>query len=100
MSETNYVLELSNEAYDDLVNIQNYTYKNYGEAKWTDYGYDLDEAMIHILHNPLSGHTRDDVPSGYQTWAVNEHVMIYRIEKEVVYLVRILHGKMDFRFQF
>ena len=57
MSEINYVLELSNEAYDDLINIQNYTYKNYGEAKWADYGLSLDEAMIHILHNPLSGHT-------------------------------------------
>jgi len=100
MSETNYVLELSDKAYDDLINIQNYTYKNYGEAKWKDYGHDLDKAMIHILHNPLSGYVRDDVPLGYQTWVVNEHIMVYRIEKEIVYLVRVLHGKMDFRFQF
>jgi len=100
MSEANYVLELSEEAYDDLINIQSYTYTNHGEAKWQSYSHDLDKAMAHILRNPFSGHARDDIPSGYQAWSVNEHVMIYRVENKTVYLVRVLHGKMDFRFQF
>lgn len=56
--------------------------------------------MIHILNSPFSGHARDDAPSDYQAWNVNEHVMIYRVENKTVYLVRVLHGKMDFRFQF
>jgi toxin ParE1/3/4 len=100
MSEPEYVLELSEEAYDDLINIQNYTYINHGETKWQNYSHDLDKAMSHILNHPFSGHVRDDVPSGYQAWGVNEHVMIYRVENKTVYLVRVLHGKMDFRFQF
>ncbi|MCK5374314.1 MAG: type II toxin-antitoxin system RelE/ParE family toxin [Alphaproteobacteria bacterium] len=100
MSEVNYVLELSNEAYDDLINIQNYTYECYGEAKWKDYGQDLNAAMTHIMRNPLSGHARDDVPSGYQAWNVSEHVMICRIENKTIFLIRVLHNKMDFRFQF
>ncbi len=32
--------------------------------------------------------------------AVREHVMIYRIENKSIYLVRVLHGKMNFTFQF
>mgnify|MGYP006445559695 CR=1 FL=1 len=56
--------------------------------------------MQHIQQHPLTGHHREDMPSDYVAWAVNEHVMIYRIEGQTIYLVRVLHGKMDFRFQF
>jgi len=100
MSDHNYVLELSEEAYDDLLNIQNYTFDHYGEDGWNKYGFDLDNAMQHIQNHPFSGHARKDIPSAYQAWSVKEHVMIYRIEEETVYLVRVLHSKMDFRFQF
>ena len=100
MSQIDYILELSEEAYDDLVNIQNYTYLNHGETIWSTYGHDLDTAMSHISKNPFSGHAREDIPSGYQAWNINEHIIIYRIENETIYLVRVLHGKMDFRFQF
>lgn len=100
MSNPNYVLKLSEEAYDDLINIQNYTFTRYGEDGWIKYGYDLDEAMQHIESHPDSGHHRKDIPPNYQAWAVKEHVMIYRIEDNIIYLVRVLHSKMDFRFQF
>ena len=100
MSKSKYALELSQEAYDDLVSIQNYTYSEFGENQWKKYGHDLDQGMIHILNYPLLGHRRDDVPEPYITWPVREHVMIYRVEGQTIYLVRVLHAKMDFRFQF
>jgi len=43
---------------------------------------------------------RPDIPDGYQALAVREHVMIYRIENKTIYLVRSLHSKMNFTFQF
>ena len=95
-----YILELSDEAYDDLINIQNYTYGQYGETMWHEYGTDLDKGMAHILEHPFSGHIRNDLPDGYQALVVREHVMIYRMEDKTIYLVRILHGKMNFTFQF
>ena len=100
ISNPEYTLALSDEAYDDLVNIQNYTYGRYGENQWQEYGADLDKDMTHILKNPLSGHTRNDLPDGYQAWIVREHVMIYRVEDKIIYLVRVLHSKMNFTFQF
>jgi toxin ParE1/3/4 len=100
MSDHKYVLKLSLEAYDDLVDIQNYTYQEYGENQWLKYGDDLEQGMNHILNHPFSGHTREDIPKDYLVWPVREHLLIYRIELEVVYLVRILHERMDFRFQF
>ncbi|MBV6645244.1 MAG: type II toxin-antitoxin system RelE/ParE family toxin [Cyclobacteriaceae bacterium] len=99
MSNLKCTLELSAEAYDDLVDIQNYT-TTHGEKQLRKYEELLDKAMIHILEHPLSGHMRDDVPDGYLTWNVGEHVIIYRIEQLVLYIVRALHGKMNFTFQF
>lgn len=100
MSEDRHVLELSQEAYDDLVSIQHYTYEMYGEDQWYKYGQILDEAIAHILHYPYSGHKREDVPIGYLSWPVKEHILIYRIDGHIIYLVRVLHARMDFRFQF
>lgn len=100
MSENNDRLKISDEAYDDLVNIQNYTYQNYGESGWKDYGDALDAAITHIMLHPHSGYGREDIPPGYQVWNVKEHVMVYRVEGGEIYLVRVLHNKMNFRFQF
>lgn len=99
-SSRKFKLEISDEAYDDLVHIQNYTYSLHGEDRWAAYGRDLDRALQHILEHPLSGHCRADIPDLYMAWAVNEHIMIYRIEDAIIYLIRVLHKKMDFRFQF
>ncbi len=63
-------------------------------------GRDLDNGMAHIIQNPQSGHKRDDVPEGYFVWTVREHIMIYRIAGETIYLVRILHGRMNFKLHF
>ena len=83
-----------------MVAIQQYTFQEYGETKWQSYGDDLNQALNHILQHPLSGHVRNDIPNGYLAWSVRSHIMIYRIEGEVIYLVRVLHQRMDFRFQF
>lgn len=100
MSSPEYHLELSAEAYDDLLNIQNYTFTEFGESGWLKYGRELDVAMQQIQMHPNAGHSRDDIPSDYLAWVVNEHVMIYRIKEQTIYLVRVLHAKMNFRFQF
>ncbi|HEY8513395.1 MAG TPA: type II toxin-antitoxin system RelE/ParE family toxin [Cyclobacteriaceae bacterium] len=100
MSSRKYTLLLTAEAQDDLTNIQNYTYFTYGEKQWKKYGHDLKKGLAHIRDFPLSGTKRPDLPEGYLAWPVNEHVLIYRIETKTIYLVRVLHVRMDFRFQF
>ncbi len=99
-SSPEYTLEISDEAYDDLVHIQHYTYSVYGEDRWRAYGRDLDKALRHITNHSLSGHIRNDMPEIYRAWSVNEHIMVYRPEGRIIYLIRVLHSKMDFRFQF
>ncbi len=99
-SDHKYALELSEEAFDDLVNIQNYTYSVHGENQWKIYESLLDKAMLQILDNPFSGHVRSDIPKDYQARNVGEHVMIYRVAEDTIYIVRVLHGSMDFSFHF
>lgn len=100
MSNRKYTLRLSSEAYDDLTDIQNYTFSTYGEKQWERYGRDLKKGLTHIRDYPMSGINRADLPDGYLAWPVSEHVLISRIEERTVYLVRVLHARMDFRFQF
>ncbi len=96
MSGPSYTLEISHEAYDDLIDIQNYTFQEYGENQWERYSIILEQALEHILKYPFSGHLREDVPKDYLTWQVEEHVFIYRIDTGTIYLVRVLHKKMNF----
>jgi toxin ParE1/3/4 len=96
MSDLRYILEISDEAYDDLIDIQNYTLLEYGESQMGKYSDILEQALEHILHYPLSGHSRKDVPEKYLTWQVEEYILIYRVENNIIYLVRVLHKKMNF----
>lgn len=63
---SNYSLELSEEAVSDLVDIQNYTFTNYGENQLKKYETILDKAFKGILLFPDSGHSRPDIPVSYQ----------------------------------
>ncbi len=99
-SDHDYELRISQEAYDDLVGIQNYTYAEYGENQWRNYENLLEKALLQIQNYPYSGHTREDIPESYHAWNVGEHVVIYRVSGHIVYLVRVLHGSMDFTFRF
>lgn len=96
MSDHKYILEISNEAEDDLTDIQSYTFKEFGEKQWEKYSLLLEQGLEHILCFPYSGHVRKDIPKNYLSWPVEEHIMIYRIEGELVYLIRVLHKKMNF----
>ena len=43
--------------------------------------------------------TSEDMPKGYKTWNAGEHVMV-RVADKTIYIARVLHGRMNFSFQF
>lgn len=96
MSHHKYVLEISSEAYDDLVEIQKYAFIQHGELQWKKYGKLLEDGLEHIQTFPKSGISRNDIPDKYLGWPVAEHLMIYRIDRNIVFLIRVLHQKMNF----
>jgi len=94
---SDYSLELSEESVSDLVDIQNYTFTNYGDNQMKKYGDILDKALNGILTFPNSGHSRPDIPENYQVVPAGEHLIIYRVEKMKIYVVRVLHASMNFK---
>lgn len=97
MSAPKFKLELSERAYDDLRNIQIYTFTEHGEQQWQKYEQVLNEALLHIQHHPHTGHSRTDIPNTHKAWKAGEHIIIFRLKADTIIIVRVLHAKMDFR---
>jgi toxin ParE1/3/4 len=62
----------------------------------------LDERLHHaielIAQVPGMGHTRADVQDKrYLFWVVDKCVIAYRVERNELVVVRVLHGARDFR---
>lgn len=93
-----YSLELSEEAVSDLIDIQNYTFTNYGENQLKKYETVLDKALDSIRSFPNSGHSRPDIPRNYQVVQAGEHMIIYRVEVTKIYVIRVLHASMNFNY--
>ena len=93
-------LILSGEAYDDLVDIQNYTHSEFGEELWDRYKNILDKSLQQLMRNPLSGPYREDLPQPYRALSTGQHVLVYRIQDETIYVIRVLHQRMDFMYRF
>ena len=57
MSDKFYTIKISSEAYDDLTDIQQYTFEAFGESQLFRYESRLNEALILIRTNPKIGHS-------------------------------------------
>lgn len=95
-----YKIQISARAEKDFKSIQRYTLKTYGDKQAWFYVGMLSEGLRKLADNPkLYGHSRPDIPQIYRAYKIGEHSLIYRIEADIVYLVAILHGSMDFSSQ-
>ena len=56
----------------------------------------LDDGLKTILNNPRLGHKRSDVPKEYEAYPAGEHVIIFRVAEKTIYVIRVLHSRMDF----
>ncbi|MGR3177252.1 MAG: type II toxin-antitoxin system RelE/ParE family toxin [Candidatus Anammoxibacter sp.] len=45
---------------------------------------------------PFLGHSRPDIPTEYRAYQAGQHIIIFRIKDTTIYVVRVLHGSMDF----
>ncbi|HPG07117.1 MAG: type II toxin-antitoxin system RelE/ParE family toxin [Saprospiraceae bacterium] len=95
-----YRLIISGEAYDDLKDVLNFAYTEFGEGQWNNYKNILDNALRQLLNNPLIGRYREDLPQPYRALLAGLHVLIYRVQDETIYVIRILHQRMDFTYRF
>ncbi len=81
-------------AESDLENIWLYSFEKWGE-KQADHYYDaLLNGINHLAENPLLGKSRDQIRQGYRSLQINRHVIYYRIQADIIDIVRVLHEQM------
>ena len=93
MSVRNFRLELSEPAQQDFRDILSFTLQMWGERQFVEYRSQLNGALQAITENPQAGRARH----GMMVYPVGRHVVFYQVEESAgtVYIVRILHGRMD-----
>jgi len=75
------------------VDILAYTLENWGKNPLTAYKVAVDKALGAISHNPYAG--REAYKAGLRVFPVERHRIFYRIEGGAIYIIRVLHGRMD-----
>ncbi len=93
MSARDFRLELSESARQDFRDILSFTLQTWGERQLVEYRKKLDSALQVIADNPQAGSARH----GMMVYPVGRHVVFYQVDDNArtVYVVRILHGRMD-----
>jgi toxin ParE1/3/4 len=57
----------------------------------------LNNALLALQDNPSLGHRSRQLPAQYRILHVGRHLIIYRFSEGMVYIIRILHDRMDIR---
>jgi toxin ParE1/3/4 len=78
----------------DLKKIWLYSYKEHGEAQADKYYDELIIGMDTIKENPKTGVACDYIRAGYRQYKINQHFVFYRLTKNKIHIIRILHESM------
>jgi len=79
----------------DLVDIYEYTEKEFGQDQAVTYLLSLEAVLNGLLENPLLGKERNEIKNGLRGFTHKEHVIFYRILEKHIRIVRVLHGSRD-----
>lgn len=89
-------LDLTDAAIDDLKSIRAYTLQTWGEEQEKQYLEAMWERFETLCENPNRWRHRPDLFLGCQIATQGKHVILFKINDEVLEVVRVLHGSMDF----
>jgi toxin ParE1/3/4 len=90
-------LDLTEAAVADLRAIRFYTLEKWGAEQENSYLEGLWAKFEEILKNPLKFRMRPDLFPGCQIAAQGKHVILFRVQSDVLQIVRVFHGAMDFK---
>ena len=91
---------LSPKAKSDLSDIWDYTLAEWGIDQAEKYVRDLWTAMQKQARDPSTSVDISDVRKGYRKFRSGSHVIFFRLTREGIDVVRILHQRMDFERHF
>ena len=87
---------LSSAAERDLLQIAMFSLERWGEAQAEKYERGLLDLFARLAALPRSGRDASEIRPGLLQSRYESHAVFYRVTKEGIRIVRILHGAMDF----
>jgi len=97
MSSPSSPLVLSDQAQADYEDILSVTLRTWGEQQYDRYAALFHDAFLALRDNPSLGHRSRQLSARYRLLHVGRHLIVYRFTAGTVYVVRILHDRMDVR---
>lgn len=88
-------LAITERAADDLLRIERYTVEQWGVDQALEYEAAIHNALDARRSQPKLGMARDDLGPGLRSHPVLSHIIVYRVEENVVVVKRIVHQRMD-----
>jgi toxin ParE1/3/4 len=85
---------LSQPAKRDLTSILFYTQDEWGIGQAERYYDSLLRAFRSLAASPRIGMVSDSIARGLRRFPVEQHVVFYKIEKDAILIVRLLHKRM------
>ncbi len=87
---------LSDRAAQDVQDIADYGFANFGVAKTREYGVGLEECFGHLASTPAIGLAADELSAGVRRFKYESHWVFYVEERDGIRVVRVLQKNMDF----
>ena len=95
MSSPELTLIVSDEAYDDIIDISLFGIRTWGEQKAAQYVAELYENFGHITRFPQLGRVKEGIPGNVRALSHGQHVMYYDVQGDSIIILRVLHARMD-----
>lgn len=86
---------LARAAAADLDEIHDYTSDHWGDEKATAYLTELRDRMRLLATAPAQGKDRSDLGKGLFSFLQGSHTIYYRVARDDIEVVRVLHQRMD-----
>ncbi len=86
---------LSNKADEDLAGIYAFSYRRFGETGADAYLLALEERFLALAAQPHLGRKADHIRKGYFRYEHASHTIFYKVRKDGITVMRVLHGRMD-----
>jgi toxin ParE1/3/4 len=90
-------LDITPAALEDLRSIRLYTLDRWGAFQEERYLDQLWRRFEDIIEDSSRFRFRHDLFPGCQIAAEGRHVILFRVRKDILEVVRVLHGAMDFK---
>ena len=94
-SRNKYTLSFTQEAESDFIDILVYTAQEWGEDQQKEYDASLYHALDVVKDNPFLGYRHTLLPEDHRCFNVRKHVLVYQIKNSHIYVLRILHQRMN-----